>query len=103
MNFITFLKDIIAPKKCYWCWKIGSFLCLKCLKSLKKFDDICYICKQKSKNYEIHNYCKNSSIFYDKIIILYHYKEKIVKKLIKNFKFYWKKEIINDFLQEINN
>lgn len=97
MNIFTLIKDILAPKKCYWCGNIGSFLCPECLAKIQRHENICYICKQKSTNFEVHNYCKNKSIFYDRIIILYHYKNKIIKKLIKNFKFYSKKEIAIDF------
>ncbi len=94
-----FIKNIIAPKKCYSCNKEWHFLCEDCLWKIEKhyfFDEICYVCKKFSKNFEVHKNCKNN-IFYDKTIILTHYKIKIIKKLIKDFKFYHKKDIVDDF------
>lgn len=102
MNIFALIKDILAPKKCYWCENVGSFLCPKCLEKIQKHENICYVCKQKSRNFEVHDYCKNKKIFYDRIIILFHYKTDIIKKLIKNLKFYSKKEIALDFLDLIN-
>jgi len=94
-----FIKDLIAPKKCYSCFKEWHFLCDNCFEKIEKyyfFDEICYVCKKYSKNFEVHKFCKNE-IFYDKTIILTHYKIKIIKKLIKDFKFYNKKDIAEDF------
>jgi len=75
------------------------FLCEKCFSEIEKhyfFDEICYVCKKYNKNFEVHEKCKKD-IFYDKAIILTHYKLKIIKKLITDFKFYWKKDIVSDF------
>ena len=93
------LKNIIAPKKCYSCCKEWFFLCNSCFEEIEKknpFDEICYVCKKYSKDFEIHNKCKKE-IFYDKTIIASHYKENLIKRLIKDYKFYWRKDILNDF------
>ena len=37
-----------------------------------------------------------NNVFYDKIIILKHYKNPLIKKLIKDWKFYNKKEILEE-------
>ena len=95
---IEFLKDLIAPKKCYSCNKEWHFLCEKCFLEIEKkyyFDELCYVCKKYSKNFLVHNCCKDN-IFYDKTIILTHYKIPVIKKLIKDFKFYYKKDISED-------
>jgi competence protein ComFC len=94
----NFIKDIIAPKKCYSCNIEWHFLCNKCFNKIEKhyfFDEICYVCKKYSKNFEVHKNCKDK-VFYDKTIIMSHYKIKVIKKLIKDFKFYGKKDIIDD-------
>jgi len=96
MKIINFLKDLIAPKKCYFCNKEGNFLCKKCLDEIWYFESICYVCKQSSRNFEKHFYCENDFVFYDKIIILTHYKNKTIKKLISDAKFYNKKDILQD-------
>lgn len=90
------IKNIISPKKCYSCKKEWHFLCKKCLDEIWYFQSICPVCKKKSDNFEVHENCKNKNIFYDKIIILTHYKNKIIKKLIKDAKFYHLKDILED-------
>ncbi len=110
---LKFIKDIIAPKKCYSCKEEWHFLCEECFWKIEKhyfFDQICYKCKKYSKNFEVHLDCKKSypllgediwkterGVFYDKTIILTHYKIKIIKTLIADFKFYYKKEVSDDF------
>lgn len=93
------IKDIISPKKCYSCDKEWHFLCEDCFEEIEKkyfFDEICYVCKKYSKNFEVHKNCKKE-VYYDKTIILTHYKIKLIKKLIKDFKFYWRKDVLYDF------
>ena len=91
----NFIKDIIAPKKCYSCYKEWHFLCIPCLSKMSNFDDICYVCKGKTENFCLHDNCKKD-VHYDKIIILWHYKNNILSKLIKDFKFYQRKDIWED-------
>jgi len=96
---LKFLKDIFAPKKCYSCKEEWHFLCENCFWKIEKhyfFDEICYVCKKYSKNFEVHDLCKNN-IYYDKTIILSHFKIKIIKNLIHDFKFYYKRDIWDDF------
>lgn len=91
-----FLKDILAPKKCYSCNKEWHFLCEDCLSKMSNFESICYVCKSKSDSFEVHKKCL-PEVNYDKIIILSHYKNNIISKLIKDLKFYWKRDIAEDF------
>lgn len=92
---INFLKDLIAPKKCYSCNEEWHFLCEKCLSKLSIFESICYYCKGKSDYYNVHLNCKKN-VYYDKVIILSHYKNKYISKLIKDLKFYSRKDISED-------
>lgn len=94
--FLNLLFDFISPKKCYNCKKEWKFLCEDCVKIFKEFEEICYVCKKYSKNCEVHKNC-HENIFYDKVIILKHYKNNIIKKLIKDWKFYNKTEILEEF------
>ncbi|MDP2090417.1 MAG: phosphoribosyltransferase family protein [Candidatus Gracilibacteria bacterium] len=91
-----FLLDIFAPKKCYSCNKEGNFLCEKCLSNMSNFSPICYVCKDKSNNFEVHKNCQQD-VYYDKIILLSHYKNIAISKLIKDLKFYQKRDISEDF------
>lgn len=96
MNIFKLLKDIISPKKCYSCKQEWHFLCLKCLQECQNFESQCYICKNPSKDFEIHSDC-SEGVYYKKVILLTHYKNPVIKKLITDAKFYKKKDIFEDF------
>ena len=96
-TIIQFIKDIISPKICYSCKNDGVFLCQQCREKFEIKIPYCYICKRYSYNFEIHEKCKKRNIYYDKIIVLCHYKIPTIKKLIKDSKFYGKKDILDDF------
>ncbi len=91
-----FIKDIICPKKCYSCNKEWRFLCEKCLSTMSNYESFCYVCKGRTDNFDIHKNCL-IEVYYDKIMVLTHYKEKNISKLIKDLKFYNKKDIAEDF------
>lgn len=105
LKIINFLKDILAPKKCYSCKKEWSYLCDYCFNNLYNFESFCYICKKKSEDFKIHKKClienkllywknfNDKKIYLDNVIVMTHYKNSVIKKLIKYFKFYWKKDI----------
>lgn len=101
MMLFKFIKDTIAPKKCYSCQREWHFLCLQCLSKLSNFRPFCYICKDFSDNYKIHEDCKKS-VYYDRLIVLSHYKNKEISKLIKDAKFYNKKDILEDFAKYLS-
>ncbi len=104
-NVWTFIKDILAPKKCYSCKKEWHFLCNNCFKKQNNFEWFCYLCKKESKEFKIHKKClienrllrgknfNNQKLYFDKIIVLTHYRNPTIKKLITYFKFYWRKSI----------
>lgn len=96
MSILKFLKDILAPKKCYNCWIEWTYLCKKCVQEIGFFESICPYCKQISRDFETHFYCKREHFSLNKVIILTHYKNKTVQKLIKDAKFYGKKDILED-------
>ncbi len=92
---LKFILDILAPKKCQTCQKEWHFLCEDCYNEIKNFEKVCYVCKGLSKNFEVCKPC-SKEIFYDKVIVLKHYKDKNFSKIIKEAKFYWKKEIFEE-------
>lgn len=96
MKIFKFLLDIVSPKKCYSCKKEWSFICEDCFSKIYDFEEKCYVCKKFSKNFEIHTDCKEK-VFYDKILVLKHYKNPLIQKLVKDWKFYGKTEILEEF------
>ena len=101
MNIWKLLKKILAPKKCYSCKKEWHFFCEDCGYKLFKYESSCFICKNPSENFEIHKNCKNDEIYYDKVIIKYHYKWYFVSKMIKDWKYYFKKDVMYDFWEDL--
>lgn len=98
MNIFKIIFDFIAPKKCYSCKKEWHFICKECFLKFYDFEEKCYVCKKYSKNFDVHENCKiENNVFYDKILVLKHYKNPFIQKLIKDWKFYWKKEILEEF------
>lgn len=87
---------MIAPKKCYSCKKEWHFLCEECYKKFPLHTPYCYVCKKRSYAWEVHELCKED-IYYDNILVLFHYKETLIKKMIHDFKFYKRKDISEDF------
>ena len=87
--------DLLSNKKCYSCQKVWHFLCEECFNKEITYKNNCYVCKWFNKNWDIHKECKNN-IYYDKVLILKHYHSKVMKKLIKDAKFYW---VINIFYE----
>lgn len=95
MNIVDFLKDLIAPKKCYSCKKEWYFFCSECFKKSNTHSPFCYICKKPSDNFEIHKNCHLVSSF-SRIMVFWRYKDYYLQKLIKDGKFYGKKEVYKD-------
>jgi len=101
MKIFKLLKDILSPKKCYSCKKEWHFLCNDCEKKIKKYKPLCFVCKQESEKYKIHKKCKNNNIYYDKIIIKYHYDWYYISKMVKDWKFYQKKDVMREFWEQL--
>lgn len=101
-KIINFIKDIIAPKRCYSCNKEWHFLCSFCDYKLPKLNPYCYICKKETSNFEIHKSCQKN-FYFDKVIVYNHYKENLIKKLIKDSKFFNKKDILEDLSFYLSN
>ncbi len=100
-TIINFIKDTISPKYCYSCKIEWHFLCPQCLQKLNTHKSFCYQCKLKSDDFEIHKKCQKN-VYYDKIIVNFHYRDRVIKKLIKDGKFYGRQEILIDFWQHLS-
>jgi len=92
LNFIFPKKDI---KNNIW-----KYFSNKIKKELISHDEVCYICKKKSKDFKTHTYCKKQYSL-DKIITCFYYTDKI-KKYILQFKFYHKKHIQEEIWELMN-
>ena len=101
MQIFRIIKDILSPKRCYSCKKEWHFLCNVCESKIAVFPPSCFVCKNESEEYKIHKNCENNTVYYDKIIIKYYYEQKCISKMVKDAKFYHKKDILHDFWEEL--
>ena len=83
MKIINFLKDIIAPKKCYSCNKEWCFLCKDCLHLQKRY------CITQVE----HNFTNKS---FDEHLIVFRYKWNLIQDMIKDWKYYKRKDVFED-------
>ncbi len=79
------MLNLLFPKECLVCSKVGDWLCPRCKKKLVQTLPQCYICKTISNQYNTHNSCLKDSSF-KKITTLWKYNE-CSKKLIHNYKY----------------
>lgn len=95
-----FLKEIFFPKLCLGCGAIGNYLCLKCQKKLKPAkNNFCFYCKKLSYHGLSHFSCLKK-LTIDGFFAIFEYNS-IFKKLIKNIKYQFAKEIFNDLLSTV--
>ena len=81
-----FLLDLLYPKFCLGCSRIGSYVCPRCFKRLKIINKpVCAYCNKDSYLGLTHPKClKKLSI--DGILSIYHY-DNLLKKILKNIKY----------------
>lgn len=87
MSFFSSFLSIFEDKKCRLCRQFGEKICHSCQSEFLDFPEICYVCKQYSKNYIIHPDCRLSFPL-TQVMVLYHYHTRGMKKLLHAGKFY---------------
>ncbi len=79
------LLDLIWPKKCVNCGRMGSYVCESCKVGLWEEEQICPICTRNSRYGSPHKYCHKAYCL-DGLTCLWAY-EGIAKKIIKEAKY----------------
>ena len=79
------LLDLIWPKKCVNCGRLGSYVCDSCKVGLWEEEQICPICTRNSRYGLPHKYC-HVAYRLDGLTCLWSY-EGIAKKIIKKAKY----------------
>lgn len=98
---LDLLKDILFPKYCFNCSRLGSYLCLSCKDKLKMINkDICPYCEKGSYFGLTHPLCRKKYGL-DGLKSICHY-DNLVKKIIKQIKYRLVKEAVIDFLVTIS-
>lgn len=93
----SFIKDILFPKYCFGCSKIGVYICLFCQKRLQTLHfDICPYCRKKSYFGLTHPACKRENGI-DGLKSIYRYND-VVKKIILQIKYRLVSDAIAEFM-----
>jgi len=80
------LIDFIFPKLCVLCDRTDTFICPKCLRTLKKGKQRCPACGKASLDGFVHAGCRRP-LGLDGLTLLYSYKNKPAKQVIKAIKY----------------
>lgn len=84
---LNFILDLLFPIECLACHKSGVFLCLDCIKTLKKPEKLkCVVCDKPSPFGKTHQDCVNKNKI-DGLIIALDYHDANVRIAIENFKY----------------
>ncbi|MCX7955541.1 MAG: ComF family protein [Patescibacteria group bacterium] len=96
-----FIKDIFFPKFCLNCKKPGGYICLKCQKKLLYINfQKCFYC-QKISLYNLTHYNCLKNFYIDQVGSVFYYND-FLKKIIKNIKYRFVKEALDELLKLIN-
>lgn len=95
------LQDLFAPKRCYGCRSYGSFFCQHCATNLGAFPSVCYHCKRPSQNFRVHLECREERS-YEGVYIWSYYHFPLIQRLIKEGKYYGKKEIFSEIAEHMS-
>ncbi len=78
--------DILFPKFCVGCGRIGSYICSSCQNTIERIvDPICPVCEYYSFDGSTHDRCKNNYTI-DGLMSFFRYKG-VVQKAIKQIKY----------------
>ena len=92
---LAFFINFLYPPACIICGKSANYyICEKCNKRIQKYEEYHYLSRDEDNNYPIRHY--------DYLIYIFRY-EKIIRKIMINYKFYSKPYISYFFAYKIMN
>ncbi len=90
------LLDLIWPKKCVNCGRMGSYVCESCKVGLWEEEQICPACRRASRYGLVHKYCYKSYGL-DGLTCLWAY-DGVAKKIIKKAKYKYFYDVLGELL-----
>jgi len=98
---LEILKNLLFPKICFGCSRLGSYLCPSCINKLRVIEkDICPYCRKGSYFGLTHPACRRWRGL-DGLKSFFYYDD-LVKKIVKNIKYQLVTEAIGDLRQAIS-
>lgn len=82
--YSKYMFNILFPRYCVGCGKLGDYLCKFCQKKLKNNLPECYICRRISNRYKTHKECNINGIDY--AFVGWQY-DVIPKKILSEYKY----------------
>src|SRR3989304_8658819 len=92
--------DVVFPKKCVGCGKMGGYVCEKCDVGLWEEEQICPTCGRASRYGLRHQYCKEAWSM-EGLTCFWAY-EGIAQKLIKQAKYKFYYDYLGELLEDIS-
>lgn len=100
-QLFSFIGDILFPKHCFGCSKLGVYICLSCREKLKTVDfDRCPYCQKSSYFGLTHPSCKKNWCL-DGIKSLLRY-DNLTRRVIRQIKYQLVRDAIGEFWQSIS-
>lgn len=85
------IEELFFPISCVGCETNSTWLCPSCEQKIEYFkEEICYKCGKQSNNFKV---CADCKEYLDGVYILGSYKDKILKKLIWDYKYNYIKDL----------
>ena len=92
-----FLLDILFPKTCLACGRLGNYICLDCQKKILPINDkFCFYCGGETISHNTHPACQRVDGV-DGLFVFFQY-HKILRKIIKNIKYRGVKEALDELI-----
>ena len=89
MSVFSFISELFWNTSCFGCKASGKYICENCRQKIQIYEPYCYVCKKHSPGFFIHPPCQK--VFpLQQVIVLTHYRENAIKKLLRHAKFYHK-------------
>ena len=97
MKIFFSILELFSEKKCFSCSQVGHFFCQKCFDRLDIYEPYCYLCKKPSSNFALHTDCYRHFPL-EQVIVLTHYRNPWVKRLLRHAKYYGKHQAYSDII-----
>ncbi len=93
------LLDVVFPKRCVGCGKVGKYFCASCASSVRliaQHETICPVCEKPAMDGSTHSFCKTRYTL-DGLTSFFHY-HGVVQKAVKSLKYRLVSDLASEFI-----